>query len=49
MINNLSIAVNAFTSPILIPFSVNVTLLLRYVNLSSNFREPPYCVEMSSF
>ena len=42
MIDNQSIAVHTFTSCILISFSVDETLLLRYGNLSTSFREPPY-------
>ena len=49
MINNLLIAVHAFASHILKSFSVDEMLLLRYVNLSTNFREPPFNVEMSAF
>ena len=49
MIDNLSIAVHAFTSCILKSFSVDETLLLRYVSLSTNFREPPFSVEMYPF
>ena len=47
IINNLSTAVHAFASSILMSFSVNEMLLLRYVNLSTGFREPPFSVEMS--
>ena len=47
MIDNLSIAVNAFASRILMLFSIDETLLLGYVNLSADFREPPFKVEMS--
>ena len=47
MINNLSIAVYAFTGCILMSFSVDETLLLRYMNLSSSFREPLVSVDMS--
>ena len=46
MIDNLSIAVTSF---ILMSFSVNDILLPRYKNLSTNFREPPFRVEMSPF
>ena len=49
MINDLLIAVNAFTSRILMLFSVNETLLTRYANLFTNFREPPFRVERSFF
>ena len=40
VINNLSIAVYAFTSRILMSFSANETLLLKSVNLSTSLREP---------
>ena len=40
-IDDLSIAVHASTRYIFMLFSVDETLLLRYVNLFSNFREPP--------
>ena len=43
----LSIAVHAFASRILISFSVDEALLPRYVNLFTNFREPPFSAEMS--
>ena len=49
MIDNPSIAVHAFASRILISFSVDETLLPSYVNLSTDFREPPFSVEMSTF
>ena len=49
MIDNLLIAVHAFNSHILISFSVDETLLLRYVNMSTNFRELLFRVEMSPF
>ena len=49
MINNLSIAVHAFASCVLISFSVDEILLPRYINLSTNFREPPFCMEISLF
>ena len=48
MINNLSIAAHAFSSRIL-SFSVDETLLPRYVNLFTNFREPPFSVKISPF
>ena len=48
MIDNLLIAVHIFTSHILI-FSVNEIVLLRYMNLSTDFREPPFRIEMSPF
>ena len=44
MINNLSMAIHTFTSHILMSFSVDETLLLRYVNLSTDFREPSFSV-----
>ena len=47
MIENLSIAVHAFVSGILVSFSVDRTLLPRYVNLSTSIIEPPLSVEMS--
>ena len=47
MIDNLSIANHASTESILISISVDVTLLPRYVNLSSNFREPLFKMEMA--
>ena len=46
-IDNLSIAVDAFASRILMSFLVDETLLPRYVNLSSSFRVPPFWVKMS--
>ena len=46
MANSLLIAVHAFTSRVLMSFSVNETLLPRQVNLSTSFREPPFSVEM---
>ena len=49
MIDNLSIAVHAFARRILMSFSVDETLLPRYMNLSTNFMEPPFRVEMSIF
>ena len=49
MNNNLSIAVHVFASCILMSFSVDETLLLRYMNLSTDFREPSFRVEMSPF
>ena len=47
MINSLSIAVHAFVSHVSMSFSVDETLLHRYVNLSTSFREVPSSVEMS--
>ena len=49
MIDNLSIAADAFASHILMSFSVDGTLLPRYMNLFTNFRELPFKVEMSPF
>ena len=49
MFNNLSIAVHAFASCTLISFSVDEMLLPRYVNLPTNFREPPFNVKMSLY
>ena len=48
MIDNLSITVYAFVSRILMSFSVDETLLSRYVNLFTNLKEPPFRVEMGS-
>ena len=47
MIDNLSIVVCGFTRRILMSLSVDKTLLPRWVNLSTNFRELPFRVEMS--
>ena len=49
IIGNLLIAVHVFAKRWLMTFSVDETLLPRYVNLSTNFGEPPYWVEMSPF
>ena len=49
MINNQSVAVHAFARHIVMLFSVDETLLPRYVNLSTDFREPPFTVKMSTF
>ena len=46
MTDSLSIAVQAFTSHVLISFLVNETLLSRLENLSTSFRELPFSVEM---
>ena len=46
MIDNLLRAVHAFGRCKLMSFSVEETLLSRYVNLSPNFREPPFRVEI---
>ena len=43
----LSIAVHAFVSFVFMSFSVDETLLPRYVNLSTSFRELTPSVEMS--
>ena len=40
------LAVHAFASCMSISFSVDETLLLRQVNLSTSFRGPPFSVEM---
>ena len=42
MIDNLSITVHAFARCILMSLSVDETLLPRYANLSTNFREQPF-------
>ena len=47
MRDSLSITVHIFTRCILVSLSIVETLLLRYVNLFSNFREVPFRVEMS--
>ena len=47
MTDSLSIVVHAFASRMLMSVSVDETLLLRYVNLSTCFREVPFSVEMS--
>ena len=47
MINSLSIAVHAFARHALMALSVDETLLLRYMNLFTNFRELPSKMEMS--
>ena len=49
MINNLLIAVNTFTRHMLTSFSVDEILLVRYVNLSTNFRGQSLKVEMALF
>ena len=49
MNDNLLIAVHAFPSRILMPFSVDETLLPRYMNLATDFREPPFSMELSYF
>ena len=47
MIDNLSITVNAFGSRLLMSFLVDETLFPSYVNLFTNFKEPPFSVEIS--
>ena len=47
MIDNLPIAVHTFASRMLMSFSVDETLLPRYVNLSTSFRVPPLCGDVS--
>ena len=47
IIDSLSIAVHAFVSRVSMSFSVDETLLPRWVNLSTSFREVPSSVEMS--
>ena len=47
MIDNQSIAVYAFAWRILTSLSVDETLLPRYVKFSTNFRGPPFRVEMA--
>ena len=42
IINNLLKAIHTFTGYILMSFSVDEMLLLRYLNLSTNFRNPPF-------
>ena len=49
MVNNLSMAVYAFTWHMLTSFSVDEILLPKYVNWSTNFRGLPFKVEMASF
>ena len=49
MIDNLSIAVHAFANRILISFSVDEMLLPRYVNLFTDFRQPPFSLEILRF
>ena len=48
MIDNLSIALRAFASRLLMSFSVDETLLPRFLNLSTNFRELPNRVEIKT-
>ena len=47
MIDGILIAVHFFVRYILTSLSVDETLLPRYVNLSTNFRGPPFRVEMA--
>ena len=47
MINNLSISVHAFTRHMLTSLSVDEILLLRYMNLSTNFRGLPLQVKIA--
>ena len=49
MIDYLSILVHAFVSCVLMTFSVDETLFQRCVDLSTNFREPEFRVEISPF
>ena len=47
LIDSESIAVHTFARCILRSLSVDETLLLKYVNLSINFRGPPFRVEVA--
>ena len=47
MTDSLSMVVHTFASSVLMSFSVDKMLLTRYVNLSTNFRDLPFSVEMS--
>ena len=47
MINCLTIAVYAYAGCLLISLSVDESLILRYMYLNTNFREPPFSVDMS--
>ena len=47
MADRLSIAVYVFASHVLMSVSVDETLLLKLMNLSTSFRELPFSVEMS--
>ena len=49
LLDNLSIAVYAFARHILMSLSVDEMLPPKYVNLSNNYQEPPFKVEMSLF
>ena len=44
MTDSLSIAIHAFVNRVSMSFSVDETLLPRYVNLSTSFREVPSSV-----
>ena len=46
MIDNLSIAIHAFASHVLMSFSVDETLLPGLVNLSTSFKGPPFSAKM---
>ena len=46
MTDSLSVTVHAFASHVLMSVSVDETLLRRWVNLSTSFRELPFSVEM---
>ena len=47
MTDNLSIVVHAFASRVFMSFSVDEILLPRRMNLSTSFRELPFCGKMS--
>ena len=49
MTDSLSIAIHAFARRVLMSFSVDETLLPKWVNLFPSFRDPPFCVEMFPF
>ena len=49
MTYSLSINIDTFASRVLISFSVYETLLPRYVNLPTRFRDPPLSAEMFPF
>ena len=49
IIDSLTISFHAFAKCMLASLSVDEMLLLRYVNLSTNFRGLPLTVEMTSF
>ena len=48
IIDNLTLAVHVFTKHLLISLSVDEALLPRYGNMSTNLREPPFWIEISS-